>query len=72
MIQMLVLRLLLVVLICIAVLDVLERFDPTPSSLFVQADCPVCATVKSTPLLRTPSGRLDYRLGKPSNDRGDA
>lgn len=37
----------------------------------VRSDFPACVTVHLEPLLRTPRGRLDYRLGKPSNDRGE-
>ena len=46
------LRLLVVVLICVCVLDLLERFNPNPPALLVQADYSECATVKNGPLVR--------------------
>lgn len=38
MIQMLILRLLLVALVCIAALDVAERFDPGPPPLLIEGN----------------------------------
>jgi hypothetical protein len=35
-----------------------------------KADFPVCVTIKPQPLLRTPHGRTDFRLGEPMNDKG--
>jgi hypothetical protein len=45
-----------------------HRVAPVP---LVQADYPFCQTIRPPALLRTPNGRVDYRLGKPSNDRGE-
>jgi hypothetical protein len=35
-----------------------------------KADFPLCVTIKPQPLLRTPHGRTDFRLGEPMNDKG--
>lgn len=50
--------------------------DPPPRQIAVKsvlrsADFPLCVTVKPAPLLRTPNGPVDYRLGQPSRDRGE-
>lgn len=64
-----------VLLIVIALLALDRR---SASELMIEdvslhrADFPACVTIRPTPLLRTPKGRLDYRVGKPSNDRGQA
>jgi hypothetical protein len=44
--------------------------NPTGASAPRKADFPVCVTIKPQPLLRTPHGRTDFRLGEPMNDKG--
>jgi hypothetical protein len=58
-------------------LDVTARCDRVPSLAIEQtrpplarADYPLCVTVRPSPLLRTPRGSMDMRVGDPANDRG--
>lgn len=38
----------------------------------VNADYPLCVTIKPPPLLRSPDNAHDFRLGRPFNDEGTA
>jgi len=48
----------------------LERAG-APLPMAIDADFPVCVTVKPAPLLRGPKGRMDYRTGGRFNDNGE-
>lgn len=61
-----------VALMCRALLAALDVIvpDSRPAIVMTKADFPLCVTVKPGPLLRSPQGKVDYRLGEPFNDRG--
>lgn len=60
-----------VIALGLATIAMIEAKETNNGLPLVHADFPSCVTVRPSPLLRTPTGRLDYRLGKPSNDRGE-
>jgi hypothetical protein len=49
----------------------IDPVEQEPAATVAPADFPLCVTVKPRPLLRSPQGRVDYRVGEPLNDRGD-
>lgn len=40
------------------------------SARVTKADWPLCVTPSRPPLLRSPESAVDYRLGRPFNDKG--
>jgi hypothetical protein len=62
----------LLIIIALLALDRSAAPEPMIEDVSLHhADFPACVTIRPAPLLRTPNGRVDYRLGKPSNDRGE-
>lgn len=69
------------IIVLLLIILAMAAFDERPSApalidnvtaAKVDADFPICVTVKPPPLLRTPKGKADYRMGEPFNDGGTA
>lgn len=61
-----------VALIVCAILLALILLVKNREPQMVFADYQECVMVKNAPLLRTPRNKVDYRLGRPPNDKGNA